>query len=301
MGYDGIINVYKQPGPTSHDVVRQMRRLTGERRVGHTGTLDPAAAGVLPVCVGRATRAAEYVLQMDKSYRAELTLGVATDTEDASGQVIAVKEIPPLDEQAVTAVLSQFTGTISQVPPMYSAVRSKGQRLYRLARRGEEVVREARLVNIHSLQLLSIYSDRISLEVTCSRGTYVRTLCVAIAEKLGTCGHMSSLLRTAVGPYVLAKAYLIEELAQLAEAGCLEEAILPVDMALQHLPPLILKSDDAAMLINGRPVPAEVLPENSLYRLYHESGRFLAVARYSENRLHPEKVFWTADQMKVRT
>lgn len=295
MRLEGIVNVNKHPGPTSHDVVRHLRRLTGEKRVGHTGTLDPTAAGVLPVCVGRATRAAEYVLQMDKSYRAEITLGAATDTEDASGRITAEKDVPPLDEHTVSGVLSQFLGPVWQCPPMYSAVRSKGLRLYELARRGEYVAREARLINIYRLQLLELSAGRIVFDVTCSRGTYVRTLCVSIAEKLGTCGHLSSLLRTAVGPFLLAKAYTVKELDTLAANGRLGEVLLPVDTALQHLPACILKTDSAAMITTGRPVPAEKLPENSLCRLYHESGRFLAVARYSGKQLHPEKVFWTAD------
>lgn len=315
--FEGIVNVNKHPGPTSHDVVNHLRRLTGVRRVGHTGTLDPCAEGVLPVCVGRATRVAEYVLQMDKSYKAELTLGVATDTEDATGRVVAEKEVPQLDEHTVSAIFTQFIGPVRQVPPMYSAVRSKGQKLYELARRGEIVAREARLINIYRLHLLETCGDRIVFEVTCSRGTYVRTLCASIAEKLGTYGHLSSLQRTAVGPFLLAKAYTIKELDNLASGGRLWEAFLPVDTALQHLQACILNADAAAMIMSGRPVsaanasfdsvvgmPAVRVPDSGfrllpsefqLCRLYHESGNFLAVARYSASKLYPEKVFWTAD------
>lgn len=298
--FEGIINVNKHPGPTSHDIVRHLRKLTGVRRVGHTGTLDPSAAGVLPVCVGKATRVAEYFLLMDKSYRAELTLGVATETEDACGRVVATEEVPPLDGRTVSDVLSRFIGQLSQVPPMYSAVRSKGQRLYELARRGETVEREARLINIYRLQLLETAGNRIVFEVTCSSGTYVRTLCVAIAERLGTYGHMSSLQRTAVGPFLLAGAYTTEELDNLAAGGRLREAFLPLDTALQHLPAFFLEDEAAARIITGQPVSAAAASFDPtagvpLCRLYHASGRFLAVARYLGNMLHPEKVFWTAD------
>jgi tRNA pseudouridine55 synthase len=246
---------------------------------------------------------AEYVLQMNKSYRAELTLGYATDTEDSSGRVTAEKDVPQLDEHTVSKVMAEFLGTVSQIPPMYSAVRSKGRRLYELARRGEDVERTARQVNIYHLRLHNICGHRIQFDVTCSRGTYVRTLCVSIAEKLGTYGHMSSLLRTAVGPFLLSEAYTIQELEALSADGRLGEAILPADIALQHLPALFLEDEDAARIITGRSVSAANAafdsavgaPEVRLCRLYHESGRFLAVARNSGNMLYPEKVFWTAD------
>jgi tRNA U55 pseudouridine synthase TruB len=207
---------------------------------------------------------------------------------------------------------------------MYSAVRNKGQRLYELARRGETVEREARHINIYHLQLLKTAGDKIVFEVTCSRGTYVRTLCVSIAEKLGTHGHMSFLQRTAVGPYTLEDAYTTEELAKLAAGGRLREALLPIDTALQHLPALFLEDEAAERILTGQPVsaanasfdstvgcrlserrkPAVVVPDSDLRlpttdfqlcRLYHDSGRFLAVARHSGNKLHPEKVFWTAE------
>jgi tRNA pseudouridine55 synthase len=261
---------------------------------------------------------------MNKSYRAEIALGAATDTEDASGRVTAEKDVPSLDEHTVSGVLSQFLGPLWQIPPMYSAVRSKGHKLYELARRGEHVEREPRLINIYRLQLLELGKDRIVFAVTCSRGTYVRTLCVSIAEKLGTYGHLSSLLRTAVGPFLLAKAYTVRELDTLAANGRLEEVLLPVDTALQHLPAFFLEDEAAARIITGQPVsaadasfdsfvgcrlsesrePAVGVPDSDLRiltsdfqlcRLYHESGHFLAVARYSGNKLHPEKVFWTAD------
>jgi tRNA pseudouridine55 synthase len=261
---------------------------------------------------------------MNKSYRAEIALGAATDTEDASGRVTAERDVPPLDEHTVSGVLSQFLGPLWQVPPMYSAVRSKGHKLYELARRGEHVEREPRLINIYRLQLLELGKDRIVFAVTCSRGTYVRTLCVSIAEKLGTFGHLSSLLRTAVGPFLLAKAYTVKELDILAANGRLDEVLLPVDTALQHLPALFLEDEAAARIITGQPVsvadatfdssvgcrlsecrkPAVGVPDSDLRlltsdfqlcRLYHESGHFLAVARYSGYKLHPEKVFWTAD------
>ncbi|MCL5982427.1 MAG: tRNA pseudouridine(55) synthase TruB [Firmicutes bacterium] len=292
---EGILNVLKPSGMTSHDVVSCVRRLTGQKRVGHTGTLDPGAAGVLPVCVGRATRAAEYVLEMDKSYRAELTLGVATDTEDASGRIVAEKSVPILDEETVRAVLVQFLGLGAQVPPMYSAVRKKGVRLYELARRGETVEREARSINIYRLELVELGRNTVMFDVTCSRGTYVRTLCTAIAEKLGTYGHMSFLLRTAVGPYLLPEAQTLAYLAELAAVGRLQEVFLPVETALQKIPALRLPAEQAERVKHGGTVSCEGLLENALFQLFSESGELLAVARFSGDKLQPQKVFWTAD------
>lgn len=289
---DGIINILKPPGMTSHDVVNVVRRLTGVRRTGHTGTLDPGAVGVLPVCVGKATRITEYVLKMDKSYRAELSLGKATDTEDASGQLVLSKPVPVLTAQSVEQVLNRFLGLQTQIPPMYSAVRVNGKKLYELARRGEEVERQPRPIRIYKIQLLKINETTILFDLSCSRGTYVRTLCKEIAENLGSVGHMSFLLRTAVGPFLLENAFTFEELAQFVEAGCIEKALLPLDTALAHIQALTVDENQATRLRNGLTIPlAFMATEGELFRIYDSSRTFLAIAAADRERIKPLKVF----------
>ncbi|MDW7650590.1 MAG: tRNA pseudouridine(55) synthase TruB [Bacillota bacterium] len=289
---EGIINVLKPPGMTSHDVVNQIRRLTGVRRTGHTGTLDPGAAGVLPVCVGKATRVSEFVLEMDKSYRAELTLGQATDSEDAAGTVIAEKQVPSLTGELIGRVLKSFIGQGTQIPPMYSAVRVGGKRLYELARQGKEVSREPRTVHIYSVEPVRFDHRMVLFDVDCSRGTYVRTLCREIAEKLDTVGHMSFLLRTAVGPFLLDQTWTLEELAGLAESGRLQEALMPADVALQRLPSVTVSAEQALLIKNGVAVTAGNLPpEGETVRVYDSAGSFLAIGRAGIDTVKPQKVF----------
>ena len=290
---NGIINVLKPPGMTSHHVVSFLRRLTQIRRIGHTGTLDPGAAGVLPACIGKATRVSEFVLQMDKVYRAELTLGKATDTEDVSGTVVAEKEIPHFNERDVKRVLESFLGPGTQVPPMYSAVKIGGKKLYQLARKGESIDRPARDIHIYSMQLLHFTEQKITFDVTCSRGTYVRTLCREIAEKLGTVGHMSFLLRTAVGSFSLQDSYTLEELQALAKEETLSNVLLPPDAALGHIPPVQVTAEQAQRVKNGGSVMLDSasIPAESLVRIYDSKQHFLAVGRIKQGQLKPEKVF----------
>jgi tRNA pseudouridine55 synthase len=289
---DGIINLLKPPGMTSHDVVNVLRRLTGIRRTGHTGTLDPGAAGVLPICVGRATRVSEYVLGMDKSYRAELTLGRATDSEDVSGAVVATMDVPDLHSEQVQRVLQSFVGQGTQIPPMYSAVRVDGKRLYELARQGREIKREPRPVTIYAMELVQFGGGTILFDVTCSRGTYVRTLCREIAEKLGTVGHMSYLLRTLVGPFALHEAWTLEELAELKKDEQLEVALLSADTALRRLPEVRVSTEEAQRLKNGMAITAENLPaEGTAVRVYDSAGNFQAIAVIHDGTIKPKKVF----------
>ncbi|NLM51806.1 MAG: tRNA pseudouridine(55) synthase TruB [Firmicutes bacterium] len=288
----GILNILKPAGMTSHDVVVFIRRLTGVRKCGHTGTLDPGAAGVLPICVGQATRIAEYCLEMEKSYRAEITLGTATDTEDASGTVLKQKEVGSYTEAQIDAVLKSFLGWRLQTPPMYSAVKIAGQKLYERARKGETIPRPARQIHIFKVTFLSYRENKIMFDVTCSRGTYIRTLCREIAEALGTVGHMSFLLRTKVGPFTLQEAYTLEELCQLHEKNNLKEALLPLDTALYHLPAINLDTKAAKAIKNGRAVPIDSKTHDSpLFRVYGPKQEFLALAKVSKNMLLPQKVF----------
>lgn len=289
---DGIINLLKPPGMTSHDVINVLRRLTGIRRTGHTGTLDPGAAGVLPICVGRATRVSEYVLGMDKSYRAELTLGRATDSEDVSGAVVATMDVPDVRSEQVQQVLQSFVGQGTQIPPMYSAVRVDGKRLYELARQGKEVKREPRPVTVYAMELVQLGGGTILFDVTCSRGTYVRTLCREIAEKLGTVGHMSYLLRTSVGPFPLHEAWTLEELAELKKDEQFEKALLPADTALSRLPEVRVSSEETQRVKNGMAITVENLPaEGTTVRVYDSAGNFLAIAVILEQLIKPKKVF----------
>lgn len=289
---NGILNVNKPAGYTSHDVVNVIRRLTGERRCGHTGTLDPGATGVLPVCVGKATRVSEYVLQMDKTYRAAIQLGTATDTEDAQGQTVAQKPVPALTVPEVEQALSQFLGISFQIPPMYSAIRQGGRRLYEYARQGQSLERAPRKIEIYCLKLLSLLPENLIIEVKCSRGTYVRTLCREIAEKLGTTGHMAALIRVAVGPFLLENAQSLEEMQSLAESGQLPAVLLPMDTALSHLPAVRLPMNTENRIKSGLSVCAGItFSDHTMVRVYNADGCFIAIGMVEKQCVIPKKVF----------
>lgn len=249
---DGVLNVLKPPGMTSHDVVAYLRRLLRERRVGHTGTLDPGAAGVLPVCLGRATRLAEYLAEAGKAYRAEVTFGIATDTLDAYGTETERRPVPELRAGDLLAVLPRFQGEIWQTPPMYSAVKVGGRRLYELARAGQEVERVPRQVTIHRLSLVAFRPGEFPvarLDVVCSKGTYIRTLAADLGAALGVPAHLSHLVRTGSGPFTLETAVTLEELAAHGAGPYL----VPPARALAHLPRLILRDPRAARAVaHGR-------------------------------------------------
>ena len=229
---DGIINVYKERGFTSHDVVAKLRGILRQKKIGHTGTLDPEAEGVLPVCLGSATKVCELLTDKEKTYRAVLLLGVTTDTQDATGTVL--KETPvACEQQAVRDCIASFVGEQDQVPPMYSALKVNGKKLYELARQGIEVERKARRITIRRIEICKIDLPRITMEVTCSKGTYIRTLCHDIGAALGCGGCMESLLRTQVGPFYLEESVRLGEIEQLRDAGRLSEVIQPIDSVFQ--------------------------------------------------------------------
>jgi tRNA pseudouridine55 synthase len=286
---EGVINVLKPPGMTSHDVVECLRRLSGQKRVGHTGTLDPAAAGVLLVCLGRATRIAGFLTEENKVYRAELTLGITTDTGDAVGRVVAVASAARVTAQAVAAALQSFVGEYLQVPPMASAVRVGGQRLYELARAGRTVPRPARRVRIYRLEAVHTtgwggHHPRVLVEVECSKGTYIRSLAMDLGARLGCGAHVSFLLRTAVGRFTVAGSHTLEELAGLAAQGRLERAVIPIDRALSHLPAIAVRPGAVAAVRHGRrlypPGVARVrsVTEGTVVRLLGPEG-LIALAR----------------------
>ena len=279
---DGILNVLKPPGMTSFDVIAHLRGLLGTRKIGHAGTLDPLAVGVLPVCVGRATRAIEFLMDKDKVYRAELTLGIITDTQDSSGKVLSSGEAECTDEE-IEAAVSSFVGKYLQLPPMYSALKVDGKRLYELARDGIEIEREQREVEVYSAQVLTI--DRIEgikvlLDVHCSKGTYIRTLCADIGEQLGCGGHMSFLLRKRAGPFDISEAHTLEELSELQKDGTIQAVMLGVEMVFNRFPCFSLDENSEKKFRNGMSIP---LPENSNssdnshIRVFSTTGEFIAL------------------------
>ena len=282
---EGIVPLLKPPGLSSSDCVVDVRRLFGEKRVGHLGTLDPGAAGILPVCVGRAVRLFDYLVDKDKTYRFELILGAATDTQDSFGQVI---ETGPTDMRLaeIEAVLPRFVGDIEQLAPAYSALKSNGQKLYDLVLKGKDVPEKRRPVTISDLTLLKQTGEgRFLLEMTCSRGTYVRTMCHDLGHALGTCGHMGALLRTRSGPFSVARSNTVEELKALKEAGRLAEALISCEDALVQFPALTLPEDRLIPTKNGLVTDLhgdDQRPDGTV-RLYC-AGRFLGVGRVEGNR-----------------
>jgi tRNA pseudouridine55 synthase len=250
---NGVLNIYKEPGMTSFQVVYQLRKLTGEDKIGHTGTLDPDAVGVLPVCVGNGTKLVELFADHDKEYVAELMLGVATDTQDLSGTVIKESPVEVTDEQ-VESVVKSFVGDCMQVPPMYSALKVNGQKLCDLARAGKEVEREARKVTFHEIEILSMELPIVKLRVKCSKGTYIRTLCNDIGEKLGCFGAMKSLLRTKVGMFGVEEAITLAELERYRDEGKLAEVVLSPDRIFMDMPAVYALPEFCGLLDNGNTV-----------------------------------------------
>ena len=286
MSREGVVPLLKPPGLSSSDCVVDVRRLFGEKRVGHLGTLDPGAAGILPVCVGRAVRLFDYLVDKEKTYRFELILGAATDTQDSFGQVI---ETGARDMAAaeIEAVLPRFRGDIEQLAPAYSALKSNGQKLYDLALQGKAVPEKRRPVTIRELTLLRQEGEgRFLLEMTCSRGTYVRTVCHDLGHALGTCGHMGSLLRTRSGPFTVERSFTVEELKTLREEDRLEEALVSCEAALIQFPELTLPKDRLIPTQNGLPTDLhgpDRRPDGPL-RLYCD-GVFLGIGKVEQGRV----------------
>jgi tRNA pseudouridine55 synthase len=294
---EGILNLNKRPGPTSHDVVDDVRRLTGIRRVGHAGTLDPLAAGVLLVCIGRATRVAEYLMAGHKVYRARVRLGISTDTYDAEGMVTSEAPVE-VDRAQVEAALSSFRGVIAQIPPVYSAIKHQGTPLHRLARRGvavEQIPLKARQVEILRLELTAWEPPECTLEATCSSGTYVRALAHDLGQALGCGAHLSGLTRLASGRFHVEDAVTLEEFAEIAAQGRWTARLHPIDAALARFRPLYVDADAARRLCSGQPIisPSGEPVDESLARAYGPDRVFLALVAYDSeaNVWRPRKVF----------
>lgn len=280
----GLLNVLKPCGMTSHDVISCLRRLLQTKKIGHGGTLDPDAAGVLPVFIGTATRLLEYAVEGKKNYRAELRFGSKTDTGDDSGAIVAVSEVRAVSATEITAVLRKFIGEQQQIPPMYSAVKKDGKKLYQLARQGLEVERAARTINIYALELVSSTAAALTLDIVCSKGTYIRTLLEDIAAELGMCGTMSFLLRRQVGPFYLADAKTLEEIAAAPLAY-----LLPVETAVQELPELFLTAQQALRITQGVKTTVRGSAEG-IYRLKTLSGTFLGIGSINGEIVKAEKI-----------
>lgn len=246
-----VINVLKPPGMTSHDVVNFLRRLLQFKKIGHSGTLDPVAAGVLPIFIGKATKAIEFFMEDDKEYIAEMSLGVTTDTGDLEGNITNISPVK-VNKLQFEAALKQFTGEISQIPPMYSAVRYKGKKLYELARQGTVVQREPRKIKIYSLDLLDYSGETAIVRVVCSKGTYIRTLCEDIGNKLGCGACLSCLVRTRSGSFTIENSATLEEIQQQAASGNLNSVFIPVDKCLGHMPVVRLSREDRNFFIKGK-------------------------------------------------
>ena len=295
---EGFINFLKPPGMTSHDAVGFIRRLFQEKRVGHAGTLDPGAAGVLPIAVGRATRLIEYLDAVGKSYRAEMTFGFATDSGDDTGKVVErLDEFTMPDEAQIREVLASFTGEITQVPPAHSAIKINGRRACDLLRAGQQVEISSRQVQIYELKLLQLQGNTALIDVKCSKGTYIRSLCADIGSALGIPATMSFLVRTSAGGFSLQHSYSVEELKDLGEKGELESILLPADKVISHIPAYELAQNRVKAFCNGllthdRRYQEKYQPHKDVLLRVYSQGEFLGIGRYSvaQGGILPDKV-----------
>ncbi|MDO4260500.1 MAG: tRNA pseudouridine(55) synthase TruB [Eubacteriales bacterium] len=316
---NGVVNIYKERGFTSHDVVAKLRGILKQKKIGHTGTLDPEAEGVLPVCLGKATKLCELLAGHDKVYEAVLLLGRSTDTQDVTGTVTAEAEVRADEEQVRRAILS-FEGVYGQIPPMYSALKVNGQKLCDLARAGKEVERKAREVRIYEICILEMELPRVRMRVHCSSGTYIRTLCHDIGEKLGCHGCMESLLRTRVERFSVEDSVRLDQVEALRDAGRLPEIILPIDRMFDGYPAVTLSKELSAQAHNGNPLPLQAgdvggadcgcaapespvgtglpgvdpagAPETGRVRVYDHEGRFVGIYGRERDRLRLVKMFY---------
>lgn len=298
---DGILNVYKERGFTSHDVVAKLRGILHMKKIGHTGTLDPDAEGVLPVCLGKATRLCGLLTDKDKEYEAVLKLGTVTDTQDASGRVLAEKPVRVTPEQ-IRTVIGTFVGEIEQVPPMYSAIKLNGKKLYELARAGKEVERQARRIQIYEIDIVGIALPFVRIRVRCSKGTYIRTLCHDIGRAAGCGGCMAELIRLRSGQFSKEDSLTLTQIGALFREGRLEEHILPVDAFFSDFPALSLSARLDRPAHNGNALPwpghggedSAQLSEIQGFRIYDSAGRFVGIYKKDDNALllKPWKMFY---------
>ncbi len=286
---NGVIIIDKPKGKTSHDIVGILRKKFDTRRVGHTGTLDPLATGVLPVCIGNATRAADMLIESDKKYRATFLLGKRSDTLDIEGEITEENEVS-VTEEDVRRVIAGFIGEQDQIPPMYSAIKKDGKKLYDLAREGIEIEREPRRINIYSIDICDISMPTVTIDVHCSKGTYIRSLCDDIGTKLGCGAVMTELRRTYTAGFAIEDAFTIEKLDELEE---LSGTLKPTDSLFSSLPKIHLNEKQEKSITNGVRMTWRNGVEGQSYRIYSEDGRFLCISRLEDMKLVLVKSFWT--------
>lgn len=299
---DGIINVYKEKGFTSHDVVAKLRGILHIKKIGHTGTLDPDAVGVLPVCIGKGTKLCDMITDTDKTYEAVMLLGISTDTQDISGNVLSKKEVD-VDEKTLIETVDSFVGEYKQIPPMYSAIKVNGRKLYQLAREGIEIERSPRDVYIRSIHIndmnLQDGEPSVTMTVSCSKGTYIRTLCHDIGEKLGCGACMKSLSRTRVGRFYIDDSFTINQIAALNLKGELSSIVAPVDSMFDY-PRVQINKEYDKLLYNGNLLPLSAGKALDVgladkVRIYNESGEFIGIYSMDDSGYKPVKIFFAVD------
>ncbi|MEX0414834.1 tRNA pseudouridine(55) synthase TruB [Bacillus sp. C30] len=306
---EGVVLLHKPKGMTSHDCVFKLRKILREKRIGHTGTLDPDVTGVLPICVGRATKIAQFLTSETKTYEGEVTLGFSTTTEDASGAVVEKQDVNRvITRKEVEEVLAELTGTIEQMPPMFSAVKVNGKKLYEYARAGQEVERPVRTITIHEFVLLDerevFEGENISFRfrVTCSKGTYVRTLAVMIGEKLGFPSHMSHLVRTASGEFLLEDCISFEEIEENVQNGTVESIFISIDEALSRFPKMVVDEKQAEKIKNGMFLKNELETTAPFITVFDKNDRCLAIYEHHPKHpgmLKPMKVLVNNQELKL--
>ncbi len=290
---DGIFNINKPTAMTSHDVVAIIRKHLKQKRVGHAGTLDPLASGVLPICVGQATRVAEYLSESGKAYQADINFGTATDTYDAEGTITATASTADLTLNMIQETLEQFRGPQMQNPPLYSAIKIQGQPAYKRARAGEVIVLEPRPIVIHLLEILEWIPPRLTLAIECSKGTYIRSLAHDLGMQLGCCAYLEALVRTRSGPFTLSDSITLEQFADAVETNSIQHYSFPLDKALEQYPAMKLDVETAERIKHGNIFNNPVANNSGLARVYDTNGAFIAIAEWNEEQQawQPKKVF----------
>lgn len=297
----GMLNVYKEEDFTSHDVVAKLRGICKQKKIGHTGTLDPKAVGVLPVCLGKATKLCDMLTDKNKTYKAVLQLGVTTDTEDLTGKILTKQEVNVSEEQVRLAILS-FLGEQMQIPPMYSALKVNGKKLYELARQGKVIERKPRPITIHNIEILEINLPYATFNVSCSKGTYIRSLCRDIGEQLGCGGAMKSLTRIQVGDFLIQDSLTLDQIEKLVKDGTLEQYLRPIDFAFMNYAKVEVKVEADKRIWNGNTLyrtDLETLKEqfelDEIVRVYNKQQEFMALYQYTteeeESFFKPYKMF----------
>jgi len=299
---NGILSIYKEKGYTSHDVVAIIRKVLHQKRVGHTGTLDPEAEGVLPVCIGKATKVVEFLTEQKKRYLAIAKLGISTTTQDHTGDIIESKPVD-FDKSKIKQVVQSFIGEYEQVPPMYSAIKVNGKKLYELARQGKTIERKARKVHIYDIKITSfIPPDQIELDILCSKGTYIRTLCADIGAQLGCGAHMSSLIRTEVGIFNINNSIKLDEFKELVDQQEIDNIIVNIDELFHEYPSVTIKKTGEKALMNGNKIhfsyiknKHEAIKAHDIIRVYSDCGNFIGLYNVAiegeEFYLKPRKLF----------